>query len=108
MEHKRFFSESSLARHLGTTRYRLQSSGIAPAFRSGIQKLYGLTASELTKLEADFADESNLVIKQFSAASREEQARLASDPQAFAILRNHRTKLAKLERATILKKTSTN
>ena len=106
---KRYFSESSLARHLGTTRYRLQKAGLVPTVRSGIQKVFALDANDLERIEADFADSDSVILRRYQAASPAEQALMAADRQTFTILRNKlRPRLLAEHRASIKKNTTTN
>jgi hypothetical protein len=81
------FSESALARHLGTSRWHLRQSGIAPSFRTGLQKIYSLEKSELSRLEEKFANENNTIIREFSEASPARQQEMARDPYVFEILK---------------------
>jgi hypothetical protein len=84
---KHYFSESSLARYLGTTRYRLQRAKLPVSFKSGIQKLYALDESELVALQQDFQDENGQIVAKFSAASPKEQQSMASNPEIFHVLK---------------------
>jgi hypothetical protein len=84
---KHYFSESSLARYLGTTRYRLQRAKLPVSFRSGIQKMYALNEGELVALQRDLGDESSQIIAKFSAATPKEQQAMASDPEILHVLK---------------------
>ena len=87
---KRFyFSESALAKELGTTRYQIAHSTQRPSHRAGTTKVFSLDESEVERLRRSFTNNADQVITEFDRADDAGRDHLAQDPAKYDVLRNH-------------------
>ena len=82
-----YFSESSLAKHLGTTRHQIAISSLQPTCRAGSTKVYTFTEKEVQNLKRMFASDNDRIASEFERADDKRRDQMVQDPNIRDVLK---------------------
>ena len=83
------FSESALARELGTTRWAVANSDLEPISRAGMTKIYSMTEQEIDQARKTFTSSMRGVCDSYTKGDKATQLRMIANSRTADILKNH-------------------
>jgi hypothetical protein len=90
IESKRIlFSESALARELGTTRWAVANSDLEPISRAGMTKIYAMSSQQLDQARKTFTSSMRGVCETYTKGDKATQLRMMANPRTADMLKNH-------------------